>query len=255
MAEADEAQGSIGIPVIDMHVTSGSPAQPNGAARIVTTNLAVSATTNIPLTFRCNGLPDFQSINGNTDVSAPAATVAATMTGGTLKGSGGILFFKGHFRNTSQYDCTSEIVDWKLWNAVKVKTYVWCPTWSQPGRTCMKEITIVPEARVTINSRTKVYSLTADANATNPRFTINSAGGKTKLKACAGSFVQATPIIVVSYTFQPRTPVPAFDRFIGDLTGYVAAPFESALLTGITNFLTSIATLVNFVAPEAFCTN
>lgn len=255
VAESDDAQGSIAIPAIDIHVTSGSPAQPNGDARIVTTNLAVTARTDIPLTLRCKGQPDFQPIKASTEVSAPAAAVAATMSSGLLRGSGGIAFLKGHFRNTSQYDCTGEILDWKLWDAVRVKTYVWCPTWRQPGRTCMKEITIIPEGRVTIDSRTKVYSLTADVDATNPRFAINSQGGKTKLKACAGGFVRATPIIVASYTFQPRTPVPAFDKFIGDLTGYIAAPFESALLTGTTNILTSLVTLANFVAPEAFCTN
>jgi hypothetical protein len=254
-AETGDAEGSIGIPSIGIHVTSGTPAQPNGDAQVVTANLSIAAKTNIPLTLRCKGLPDFQPINGSTDVSAPVAIVVATMTGGVLKGSGGVAFLKGHFHNTSQYDCTGEILDWKLWNAVKIKTYVWCPTWKQPGRTCMKEITIIPEGRVTIDSRTKVYSLTADANATNPRFAINREGGKTKVKACAGSFVQATPLIAVSYTFQPRTPVPGFDRFIGDLTGYIAAPFESALLTVIANFLTSIATLVDFVAPETFCTN
>lgn len=252
-AETDDAQGSIGIPSIDIHVTSGTPAQPNGDARVVTANVAVTARTDVPMTFRCAGHPDFLPINASTDVSAPAATVVATLTGGALKGSGGVLFLKGHFHNTSQYDCTSEILNWKLWDAVKIKTYVWCPTWSQPGRTCMKEITIIPEGRVTIDGRTRVYSLTADASASNPSFRINNEGGKTKLKACAGQFVSATPLIAVSYTFQPRTPVPAFDRFIGDLTGYIAAPFESFLLTAVSNLVTQLATLVNFVAPATFC--
>lgn len=254
IAEADDVQGRIRIPAIDLAITGGSPAQPSGTGTILTTNVSASATTNIDPKFRCNGVPDFQLIKAATDVSAAGGAMAVTLTNGLLSGGGGISFFNGHLHNTAQYDCRGEILDWKLWNAVKIKTYVWCPTWSKPGRTCLKELTVIPEGRVTIDSRTKVYSLTADLSALNPQLRINQEGAKTKIKACPGKFVQATPVIVASYTFQPRTPVPAFDRFVGDLTGYVAAPFETILLTGIANTLTQIATFVNFIAPKTFCT-
>jgi len=205
IGQTDQAEGGIGIPAIDLNITSGPPTRPNGDGRIITRDINVSANTPIPISFHCIGVPDFQPINARTKISAAAAVLGVTLTTGRLRGSGIISFVRGHLQNTSDYDCRGELINWKLWNAVKVKTDVPCPTWSEPLRFCFKEITVIPEGRVAIDSRTRVYFLSADLSAPIPRFAINEQNGTTQLKICAGPFVRGTPLILASYTFQPRT--------------------------------------------------
>lgn len=254
VASDDDVAARMHVPLIEIAITSGTPQKPGGTGRIVTTSLDANANTPVEVKQSCISEPDFMAVKAKTHVQAAAAQLNIFLQDGVIKGGGNVLFAQAKLRSTETYDCRTELINWKLWSAVKAKTDVPCPTWSNPFRWCLKEITIIPEGRVTIDSRLKVYQLAADLNAIDPRLVLSqSDDGKTELKVCAGNLIQATPIIAASYVFQPRTPIPGFDRFIGDLMGVVAAPFESSLLTALANLFTSGVSVLRIFGKAPFC--
>lgn len=249
-----QIRGSVDIPLLALRITSGTPKRPTGTGQLVTSNLDLRMPTPVEIKQRCIGIPDFQAVRAETRVTAAAVTLAVQIIDGAMSGAGGIAFARANLRSTNQYDCRTEVIDWKLWDAVKVKTDVPCPTIRKPLRTCRREITLVPEGRVTVDSRLRVYRLAAVANAADPRLTLTHGNGGTNLSICAGRMVQGVPVIVASYVFQPRTPVPGFDRFIGDLTGLVAAPFESMLLTGTATAVMAGVSFMRILEIKPLCT-
>jgi hypothetical protein len=249
----DDGEGRVTVPALDLHVLSGTPRKPTGTGRVVALGIQLNLNTPIEIKQSCIGYPDFQAIKARTRVEAAAGELGVVLKEGALSGSGSVAFAKAHLNNSDDYDCRTDLINWKLWDAVKIKTHVPCPTWSDPFRWCLKEITIVPEGRVTIDSRLRVYGLTADLDAQDPRLVLNQEDGKSKLKVCAGRYIRGAPLIAASYVFQPRTPVPGFDRFIGDLLGFVAAPFESMIVSFIANLFTTSISLLRLFGLGTFC--
>ncbi|MCZ8315545.1 hypothetical protein [Phreatobacter sp.] len=245
--------GRVDIPVLDLVVTHGTPRNPSGSGRLVTTNIDIRAATPVEIKQRCIGHPDFQSLKAAAHLEAAAANLVVQIESGVLRGTGGIAFARVQLKHTDDYDCRTELVDWKLWSAVTVKTDVPCPTWRNPFRWCRREIVVVPEGRVTIDSRLRIYGLRVEAVAVDPRMTVAPDDGRTRLRICSGQLVTAVPIILVSYAFQPRTPVPDFNRFVGDLAGAVVAPFQSMVVSSAANTLTTTVSLVRLLNIAPVC--
>jgi hypothetical protein len=253
-AQDDDLEGKMAVPSLQLEITGGTPNRPQGRGRVVTAAMDMTFRTPLEIKNRCIGVPDFQSIQANTHVVAAAAQLNATLSDGILTGAGAVLLANAHLKNTDSYDCRSELIDWKLWDAVRVKTKVPCPTWRNPLRFCMKEMTVIPEGRISIDARTHVQRVEANLTALDPRLELRPDGGKVKIKVCAGNYVQATPIIDMFATIQPRTPVPAFDRFVGEITGQVLRPIQSAFVTSIANLFTTGISVLRLFGAGHFCT-
>jgi hypothetical protein len=249
----DGGEGEIALNSFHIDITGGPPGSPNGQGNLSLGFIhAVNLNTPIDPMFSCRGEPDFKKIDARTNVDAGAAVLPFTMTNGKPSGQGVAIVVTGKIESIAKYDCTQEILDFTIVGAKRVSLDVPCPTWSEPFRWCTKSFE-TPAVRIGVDGRIQLYKLEAGIFAADPRLNLGTWHDKTQLKICAGRLTQISPLIAVSYVFQPRTSVPDFNKFIGDLTGILAAPFESALTSGIANSLTGTVSLLRLFDLGTFC--
>jgi hypothetical protein len=246
----DGGEGQIALNSFHINITGGRPDAPNGQGSLSLGSIHANLNTPIDPKFGCRGEPE---ISARTKVDAGAAVLPFTMTNGKPSGQGVAIVVTGQIESTAKYDCTQEILDFTIIGAKRVSLDVPCPTWQNPFRWCTKSFE-TPAVKIEVDGRIQLYKLEAGVLAADPRLNLGTWDNKTQLKICAGRLTEIKPLIAVSYVFQPHTSVPGFDKFIGDLTGIVAAPFESALTSGLANTITGTVSLLRLFNLGAFCT-
>lgn len=249
----DGGEGQIALNSFRISITGGPPDAPNGEGNLSLGSIKANLNTPIDPKFGCRGEPDFKQIAARTKVDAGAAVLPFAMTNGKPSGQGVAIFITGQIESTAKYDCTQEIIDFTIIGAKRVSLDVPCPTWRNPFRWCTKSFE-TPAVKIGVDGRIQLYKLNAGILAADPRLNLGTWDNKTQLKICAGRLTQINPLIAISYVFQPRTSVPDFDKFIGDLTGIVAAPFETALTSGLASTLTGTVSLLRLFNLGTFCT-
>jgi hypothetical protein len=232
----DSVSGNLTIQKLALHLTAGTPAKPTGSGQLLLGPMDLSINTPVEIKQSCFDVPDFQKVPARTKFSSAATVAAVTITDGQLSGGATALLPKALLESTGQYDCRGALVDWLLVKEQRVVYDYPCPTWSKPFRMCRGWTILVPELRVTIDSRLRIYKLLVSYLAPASELRIRSDGGKAKVLVCLGAVNMTNPLIAPSFTVQPRTPFPGFDRFMGDVLGIVVAPLQAALTTSLGNF-------------------
>jgi hypothetical protein len=232
--------GQLSIPRFLLNITSGAPSKPTGSGELMVAAMNLMIDTPIEIKHRCIGVPDFQKLKARTAVSGSAAIIRFQMSEGQINGSGAVLGTTAKLENTEDYDCRGELLDWKILDEKRVVYDYPCPTWRKPLRMCRGWTVLVPEIRITIDTRFRIYKLLVNYLSPATEIRLRPDGKKVKLTVCLGAVNVTTPLIATSYTAQPRTPVPQFDRLVGDVLGVAVAPFESAVVSGLGQFGTLV---------------
>lgn len=119
----------------------------------------------------------------------------------------------------------------------------WCPTFSDPGRTCTWKTVIVPEISVTYEIKLNVLALTATVLMANPRVRLSK---KTQFLCNAGPMALVAPVFVGGYYPQLSNPTVLNDVLNVVIEG-LAITVESAIATGLLNFA---AGTINILAND-----
>lgn len=122
-------------------------------------------------------------------------------------------------------------------DAQMAETTGYCPTWSEPLRTCMWETIVVPEINLNYQVKFDFGGLEANAFLTNPRISLAK---KTGLLCNKGVIIFPTPpMIVAAYTPQLDDPG-VVAQALNALVELVAVPTEVAIFNGLTYLGTTI---------------
>jgi hypothetical protein len=228
--------GSLVIQKFALHLTAGTPAKPSGSGQLALGPIDLSMDTPVEIKQSCIDVPDFQKLAARTKFSAAATVAGVNIVDGQMNGGAAVILPKASLESSGGYDCRGALINWLLVKEQRVSYDYPCPTWSQPFRFCRGWTILVPEVRVTIDSRLQIYKLLVNYLAPLTELRIRSEDGKAKVLVCLGAVNMTNPLIAASYIVQPRTSVPGFDRFMGNILSYVVTPFESALGTALGNF-------------------
>lgn len=234
--KTDTVNGQLSVPRMTINLTGGTPRQPSGSGQLFLAAIGIKAATPIEVRHSCDGHPDFQKIQAETIAGALAASVNLQFNAGIMTGSGAISIPGALLQNTSEYDCQHNLGSIVLVEEVRVVYDYPCPTWRKPFRFCRGWTILVPRLEVGVSVRIHVYKLLVPYLAPSAELRLQPDKTKSKLLMCLGAINVTVPQIAVSYVPVPQTPVPAFDRFVGKLTGWAAAPFESGIANALANF-------------------
>lgn len=232
----DTVSGNLVIQKLSLRLTAGNPAKPTGTGQLALGPMDLKIDTPVEIKQSCFDVPDFQKVPARTKFSSAATVAAVAITDGQLSGGAAVLRPEALLESTGNYDCRGALINWLLVKEQRVVYDYPCPTWSKPFRMCRGWTILVPEVRVTIDSRLRIYKLLVTYLAPASELRIRSEEGKAKVLVCLGAVNMTNPLIAPSYTVQPRTPFPGFDRVMGDVLGIVVAPFQAALTTALGNF-------------------
>jgi len=232
----DTVSGNLVIQRLGLRLTAGTPAKPIGTGQLMLGPMNLNISTPVEIKQSCFDKPDFQKVPARTKFSSAATVAAVTITDGRLNGGAAVLLPSAVLESNGDYDCRGALINWLLIKEQRVVYDYPCPTWSKPFRMCRGWTILVPEVRVTIDSRLRIYKLLVTYLAPASELRIRSDDGKAKVLVCLGAVNMTNPLIAPSYTVQPRTPFPGFDRVMGDVLGAIVAPFQAALTTALGNF-------------------
>lgn len=236
---------STSVSSLDINITGGKPAAPNGTAKLATRYLELETDSQIEIKESCDGVPDFGGVPVRANVSSGPVLIDATVEAGGLKGTGVAVVTAAQIKDRGKYKCQAKVVDWPV---VKEQRAIYdypCPTWSKPFRTCRGWTVVVPQVNVVFDRVIEVRSFQANGFFVAMGLTLE---GGDKIKSC-GKLGAVTPLADISYYVTPRSSIPILDSIVKEIIDQTARPFTSAFVSGAGALYGSIMPLT----PEGLC--
>lgn len=215
---------STSVSSLDINITGGKPAAPNGTAKLATRYFVLETDSQIEIS--CDGVPGGVPVRAN--VSSGPVLIDATVEAGGLKGSGVAVVTAAQVKDRGKYKCQTKVVDWPV---VKEQRAIYdypCPTWSKPFRTCRGWAVVVPQVNVVFDRVIEVRSFQATGFFVKMGLTLE---GGDKIKLC-GKLGAVTPLADISYYVTPRSSIPILDSIVKEIIDQTARPFTSAFVSG-----------------------
>ena len=236
---------STSVAALDVNITGGPPAAPNGVAKLETRYLDLETDSKIEIKESCDGVPDFDGVPVRAHVKSGPVLMDLIVEGGSLKGGGVALVTTAEIKDRGKYKCQANVINWSV---VKEQRAIYdypCPTWSKPFRTCRGWTVTVPELNVVFDRVIEVRSFQANGFFTAVGLTLE---GGDEIKSC-GKFGAVAPLADISYYVTPRSSIPILDSIIKEIIDQTARPFTSAFVSGAGALYGSIMPLT----PDGLC--
>lgn len=219
---------STSVSALDININGGTPAAPNGSARLETRYLDLETDSKVEIKESCDGIPDFGGVPVRANVKSGPVLMDLILEGGNLKGSGVALVTTAQVKDRGKYKCQAKVIDWSI---VKEQRAIYdypCPTWRKPFRTCRGWTVTVPEIKVVFDRVIEVRSFEVVGFFTAVTLTLK---GGDEIKSC-GKYGSVVPLADVSYYVTPRSSISILDNVIKEIIDQTARPFTSAFLSG-----------------------
>lgn len=236
---------STSVAALDVRITGGSPAAPNGTAKLATRYLELKTDSKIEIKESCDGVPDFGGVPVSVDVKSGPILLDLVVEGGGLKGGGLALLTSAHVKDRGKYKCQARVVNWKVSDEQRAIYDYPCPTWSKPFRMCRGWTVVVPEIKVNFDRVIEVRSFEAVGAFVAMGLKLE---GDDKIKSC-GKLGGAVPLVDISYYVTPRSSIPILDKFFKEVIDHTARGFTSAFVSGTAGLYGMIMP----VTPDGLC--
>jgi hypothetical protein len=236
---------STSVSSLDINITGGKPAAPNGTAKLATRYLELETDSQIEIKESCDGVPNFGGVPVRANVSSGPVLIDATVEAGGLKGTGVAVVTAAQVKDRGKYKCQAKVVDWPVVKEQRATYDYPCPTWSKPFRTCRGWTVVVPQVNVVFDRVIEVRSFQAAGFFVAMGLTLE---GGDKIKSC-GKLGAVTPLADISYYVTPRSSIPILDSIVKEIIDQTARPFTSAFVSGAGALYGSIMPLT----PEGLC--
>lgn len=201
----------------------------NGSGSAMFDGFAGTFDTQIGTGFTCDG-GDELMVPVRAQLASGPSFLSLRASSGKFTSRGDFVGMAVSLVSTATKSCSSGHKTYKK-DAVYGSMTGWCPTWSDPGRTCTWSTIIVPEVSIGYRLKLNILALHASAVMTNPRLLIED----NNTSFCnVGAMTLAAPAIIAAYTPQ-LDDNGIIAQAINVLVEGVALGVESTIVTGLLN--------------------